>query len=237
MKIKYASIFFISWMPFCIGFTLSIESILSQAQQLAFEHVQDRSKAIPIIAIAGCSAVGKSHFASIIAHELRARGTNIFVLHQDDFLNEDRIFAGYKIHPNLDHDALNTFLLQNSKGIKKIHTPCMIKKGRLKNKILNFEHIDLIIFEGIYALTGPETYNFAQYATLGIFLDASTSNIVKWHAERNKKRPFFKRFSASDIRQHATCLLYEYTQFIAPSKKNAQIIVYKDTINSYRIIN
>ena len=238
MNIKYSMIF-VCWVSLCVGSDVKtiIEPILAQAQQLAFEHVQNRSKSIPVIAIAGCSSVGKSYFAAMVAHELRHRGFNIFVLHQDDYLNKDHIFAGFKIHPNLDHDLLHAFLSQNRAGIKRICKPCAIDQCYFKNKIVNIERVDLIVFEGIYALTGPETYDFVQYSSLGVFLDASTSHIVKWHAARNKKRPFFKRLGNSDIRQHATCLLYEYVQFILPSKKNAQFTLYKDGINTYRLVS
>lgn len=236
MNGKYCMIFmFFASLSFCDSIKTVIEPILVQARQIAFEHVQDRSKPIPIIAIAGCSAVGKSFFAATMARYLKEQGVNVFVLHQDDYLNKDHVFAGFKIHPNLDHDSLHDFLSLNREGIKKISKPCAVDANNLKRKTLDFTAVDLIIFEGIYSLTGPETYNFVQYCTLGVFLDAQTSHIVKWHASRNKKRPFFKRFSNSDIRQHATCLLYEYTRFILPSKKNAQIVVYKDGINTYRL--
>lgn len=219
---------------FCDDTITVIKPLLMQAQQLAFEHIQDRSKPIPVLAVAGCSAVGKSYFARLVASALRERGVSVFVLHQDDYLNLDQTFSGYKIHPNLDHDSLHDFFSCNRSGLKKMTKPCRVDKNHMKRKELSFERIDLIIFEGIYALTGPETYNFAQYATLGVFLDAQTTNIVKWHALRNKKRPFFARHGTSEIAQHATCLLYEYTRYILPSKKNAQFIVYKDDLNSYR---
>lgn len=213
-----------------------LERILIHARKLGGTYIQDRSRAIPVIAITGCSAVGKSYFTGLMAKALRKSGFNVFVLHQDDYLNNNRIFAGFKIHPNLDHDSLHQFLFQNSVGLKKITKPCIIDEKYIKNKLIDLTRVDLILFEGIYALTGPETYNLNQYCSIGIFLDASTDHIIKWHALRNKKRPFFKRFGDSDIKQHATCLLHEYVRFILPSKKNAQFIVYKDDLNSYRLM-
>ena len=215
---------------------LIIEPILAQARQLSGAYIQDRSQAIPVVALAGCSAVGKSYFTRLMAKALRECGFNVFVLHQDDYLNTNRTFAGFKIHPNLDHESLHYFLSQNQAGIKKITKPCIVDKKYLKNKELDLTRVDLIIFEGIYALTGPDTYDFVQYCSMGVFLDATTSHIVKWHALRNKKRSFFQRHGDSDIKQHATCLLYEYTRFILPSKKNAQFVVYKDDLNEYRLL-
>jgi uridine kinase len=214
-----------------------INAIVVPAQQLAFEHMQHRAMPIPVLAIAGCSAVGKTFFSQMIAHELRHRGVNVLLFHQDDFLNKERTYAGFKIHPNLDHEAMHLFLSRNQAGEKVIGKPCLVKSDRLKYKLLNLEKIDLIIFEGIYALTGPETYDFVRYSTMRVFLDSSTHNIVAWHAARNKKRSFFKRLGSSEIRQHAECLLYEYAMFINPSKKNADVIVYKDAINSYRLVD
>lgn len=237
MKIQYSILFvWVASVSVCADIKTVIEPILVQARHLAFEHMQDRAKPIPILAIAGCSAVGKSYFAHLVFEALRDQGVNVFVLHQDDYLNLERIFGGFKIHPNLDHDSMHEFLSANRKGIKKIFKPCLVDKCYMKNKMLNFERVDLIIFEGIYSLTGPETYDFGQYCSLGVFLDAQSSDIVKWHSLRNKKRPFFKRLSRDDIAEHATCLLYEYTRFILPSKKNAQFVVYKEDLNSYRLI-
>lgn len=223
-------------LSFSDGFKQIVQPIISQVQQLAGLYIQDRSGAIPVLAIAGCSAVGKSYFSRLVARTLRELGFNIFVLHQDDYLNHNHTFAGYKIHPNLDHEALHCFLAQNRKGIKKISKPCLTDKKKLTNKLIDLSRVDLIIFEGIYALTGLETYDFVQYCSAAIFLDSSTANIVKWHALRNKQRPFFQRHTDSEIKQHASCLLYEYVRYILPSKKNAQFIIYKDDLNSFRLI-
>jgi uridine kinase len=218
-------------------FKSNMQPILTQACVLAGEYVRNRTQAIPVVAIAGCSAVGKSYFTHLIAHALREKGFNVFVLHQDDYLNMDKTFSGYKIHPNLNHDYLHEFLSKNRRGIKKITKPCKIDKKHMQNKELDLTRVDLILFEGIYALTCPETYNFVQYAHLGIFLDAHTTDIIAWHALRNKKRSFFQRHSDSVIKEHATCLLQEYIRYILPSRKNAQFVIYKDDLNSYRLLS
>lgn len=237
MKIKFSILFiWCASVAVCAEIKTVIQPILMQAQRLACEYIQDRSQSIPVVAIAGCSAVGKSYFTFLVAKALRESGINVFVLHQDDYLNANRTFAGFKIHPNLDYESLNQFLSQNRSGIKKITKPCIVDKKYLKNKQLDLTRVDLILFEGIYALTGLETYDFVQYCSMGVFLDATTAHIVQWHAMRNRKRSFFKRHSDTDIKQHATCLLYEYTRFILPSKKNAQFVVYKYDLNSYHLI-
>ena len=212
------------------------EPIIASAMQLASGYIQNRSQPIPIVAVGGCAAVGKTYFAQTLVRELRHRGINALLFRQDDYLNMNKIFPGYKIHPNLDHEALHTFLRAMSAGVKRITKPFVTKKEGIVYKALNLALVDLIVFEGIYALTGAETYDFVQYSSMGIFLDASPTNIVTWHAQRNGKLPFFKRLNKDIIKQHATCLLYEYHKFIVPSKKNADFIVYKDAIDEYRLL-
>lgn len=214
----------------------TLEPIIAGAIQLASDYIQDRSQPIPIIAVGGCAAVGKTYFAETLVRALRHRGINALLLRQDDYLNMNKIFPGYKIHPNLDHEALHAFLRANSVGVKKITKSFLTSKEGIVYKTLNLARVDVIVFEGIYALTGVETYNFAQYCSMGIFLDAMPTNIVKWHAQRNGNLPFFKRLDKQTIKQHATCLLYEYHKFIVPSKNNADFIVYKDAIDAYRLL-
>lgn len=219
-------------------FATIVEPIIMQAKQLAYEHMQNRTLGIPIIAIAGCSAVGKSYFTNTLMSLLRNQGINVYVVHQDDYLNIDRTFPGFRIHPNLDHESLHTFLIQVCSGNKHIKKPCVVDNQKhVKYKTHNFTAVDLILFEGIYALTGPETYDFVRYCNFGIFIDATTKSILEWHASRNKKRGFFKRVGNSDLKEHASCLLYEYTRFILPSKKRASFVVFKDDLTSYRLLD
>jgi len=240
MNVKRFSTFVCTW-GLVVGaadLTSIVEPIIVRARQLAFEHMQDRSQGIPIISIAGCSAVGKSYFTHVLFTILKNYGVNVCVLHQDDYLNIDRTFAGFKIHPNLDHHSLDRFLEHAYRGEKNILKPCIVdKKKHVNYKMFDFSRVDIILFEGIYALTGTSTYDFFKYANFGIFLDADTQNIVRWHASRNKNRPFFTRVGNSDLNQHASCLLYEYVRFILPSKLNASYVIYKDDLNSYRLMS
>ena len=58
------------------------------------------SKGVPIVAIAGCSAVGKSYFSYKLCDVLKKVDINATVLHLDDFMQPGGVERPL-LHPNL----------------------------------------------------------------------------------------------------------------------------------------
>ena len=74
-------------------FKILINPILEQAKILVEKYREDKNQPKPIIAIAGCSAVGKSFFTRRLAKLLQEERIKVKILKADDFLTKPLEFT------------------------------------------------------------------------------------------------------------------------------------------------
>lgn len=209
--------------------------ILIAAYDLGFKHKQDPTQPIPVIAISGCFAVGKSYLSNLLVELLQQEGINTVVIHQDDFLQSTRI-SNATLHPYLNvswiHAVLSVLVSQSQ---KKIVLPT--KSGcHTYNKEVDFDGVNLVIFEGVYSLCGSETVDFYKYCNFGIFLQASDKNIWKWHWDREQTKPKCLRRNFSLFKKQTKYNFIDYRSHIEPYKFRASFFIDKTSKNKYQVV-
>jgi type I pantothenate kinase len=192
-----------------------------------------RKLPIPIIAIAGASAVGKSYFTRLLAQLCERHSIKAFIFKYDDFLNPAGIPQEEWMHPQqhayLDSKALHRTLDQINQGVTHITKP-VFKKA---DEECNLENFDVILADGEFSLTGEEYINLFRYCTFGIYLDSNEKNIRAWKAEREHKKPISQQRSQEKFNHDLEIDLQNYRNFILPTKTRAQFIISKNSSHKY----
>lgn len=128
------------------------------------------------------------------------------------------------------HDCLTSIFL----GSKYLQKPtCNQLTGEIGKETLELENVNLILFDGLYALCSIAPINFFDYCRMGIFLEADESDIYKWKWEREQKKN--QPRAANEFEKHMEALLLEYHQNIEHSKENAFYIIRKDKDHQYTL--
>lgn len=196
----------------------------------------------PIISIAGGSSVGKSYFSEKLMKKLAKNGIRAKVLPLDIFLDRTSKL-GYNLEPSEFNHRVGTKMWPfDNREAQRVFQEIEAGKPIIKEPYFNFEtrvkcfsdtdysKVDLVIAEGIYALSGPDTYNLAMYSSLKIFLDAGKKRLLSWYCERKKSRghPYPEKdpVTAWDFEE-------DYEKVIAPTKKNADLIIEQDENRNY----
>jgi pantothenate kinase len=219
------------------NFTTMMTPIITQAKALAFAHKNDPLIPMPIIAIAGSPAVGKSYFALILVELLQREGIRPTILRQDDFLEFSKV-PGAIIHPYLNARKLRNFLDAMQQGEAELLKP-FINRMRIpycrEERLVNYADTDIIIFEGVYSLCGPENFDFFKYCSFGIFMEADENDICTWHWERELTKPSKIRRSRGKFKRDLRENMKDYHAHILPCKENASFIVYKKEKRKYSV--
>jgi len=221
--------------------TDALTPIITQALQLARAHANDRSTPMPIIGIAGGPGSGKTYFAHKCKDLLQADGVSVKIIEQDNFLNYNE--TGFDviadINPRLKWQQIHEALQQVKMANKEIKLPFRDKSVRpftTYYTTVNFADTDLVLFEGKYALSGPETFNFFSYCDFGIFIDANTEIMKKRKIEREMARPADIRKQAELFEEKLNWGMRMYEQYILPTKKNATFVIDNDDINHVELL-
>lgn len=215
-----------------------IAPIVEKAKSLACQHANNKNSTIPIIAIAGCSAVGKSTFARKLSEVLNEGEIKATIFKQDDFLQPTHV-ENTTLHPYFDYHRLHNVLRQVIDGQEYVEKPVWNKNGPkpVKEEIMaSFCDIDLIIFEGIYTLWGADTYDFSKYSAFKIFIDAPLDVISVWNWERELQRGERAR-SKEKFDSDIAWDMEDYRNVILPAKKVADVVIEKDANHSYLSIH
>lgn len=247
-KVKYYILISLFIFPLCaiqLKWNLeqerNLDPLLEPIHKLALQHCEDRSSPIPIVAVGGCSGSGKSSFSEILAKFLQTRNLNVYIFHLDDFLlsHEERQKMGFQegvsclFQLKKVHETLTKMLFSSKQFIEK---PTYNEYARTyASEIVNLEKIDLVIFEGIYALCDVSPINFLQYCCLSIFLETDNSTIIQRIYDRNKRRPTAR--NEEEISQFLQANLLEYRENILPSRDHADFIIKNDNQYHYSILN
>ncbi len=177
--------------------------------QLLRDHTAPKRPSV--IAIGGPVAVGKTTFSGQLAEALSAQGT-VEVLSTDGFLLPTAVIVqrdlemrkGYP--ETYDHDQIERFFADVASGMTTLSLPqySHITFDIGPSRTVKTPHIVLV--EGINALQRP----IAKHCDIKIYLDADSTDIVRWYVER-----FFQLTDAA--RTDSTSFYAQFTHFDPPS--------------------
>lgn len=189
-----------------------------------------QSKKLSVVGIGGCPGIGKTHLTQLLFQELKRSGVSCAVVHFDDWTNPpDKREDGYFNLKGI-HDFFSSF----SQGMLQIEKPVYNEfSGQHSNETLDLRRIDLIIFEGLVALSSDPSFNYFSYCNLGIYIDASRDDIWRWKRER----PSSKSRTDVEFEEHMRAVFEYHDKNIEPSKNNASWIVRKDSNHNYTLLN
>lgn len=233
----FPAFFFFSIESHALESNQSLQPLIVHLIEIADVHKQDRSKTIPIIAVGGCPGVGKTYLTKNLLIKLQENGVNCIALPLDHFnlSPEERRKIGTEW--DIRHfkvQELHECLASIFSGEKYVLKPiCNQLTGELGTELIDLNNIDLILFDGLYALCSKPPLNFFDCCSLGVFLEAEEADIYtwKWEREQMKTQPR----TSEQFAKHMEVLLQEYHQNIEYSKKDASFIIRKDSHHSYEV--
>jgi uridine kinase len=166
---------------------------------------------------------------------LREEGINCIALPLDHFnlspTDRKKIGTEWDIR-HFKPKELEECLLAIFSGEKIVCKPtCDQLTGEIGSEVLDLEGVDLILFDGLYALCSDPTLHFFDYCASGIFLEAEESDIRSWKWEREQRKAIPR--TPEQFAKHMEALLTEYRENIEYSKKNASFIIEKDGMHGY----
>lgn len=216
----------------------SLTVLVEYLKDIAEHHEQNPSKAVPIAAIGGCPGVGKTYLTKSLLSALQEKGVRCIALPLDHFnlspTERKKIGTEWDIR-HFKSSELHSCLAAIFSGEKLLEKPtCNQLTGEMGIEILDLTTIDLILFDGLYALCTDVPLNFFDYCLMGIFLEADEADIYNWKWEREQKKT--QRRTWEQFVKHMEALLQEYHQNIEYSKKNAVFTIRKDSQHHYELI-
>lgn len=217
----------------------SLSPIVEYLVTVSERHQLNPESPVPIVAIGGCPGVGKTYLTKNLLTVLQSKGVKCAVLPLDDFnlSAEDRKKIGTEW--DIRHfkvSELHSTLSSIHQGAKLVSKPTYSQiTGLVGFQTLDITDIDLILFEGLYALCTREPINFYNYCTTGIFIEADEADIYRWKWEREQKK--MRSRTPEQFEYHMQVLLTEYYTNIAYSKGNALFLIKKDTLHNYQIVS
>ncbi|MFZ5954468.1 MAG: uridine kinase family protein [Candidatus Dependentiae bacterium] len=218
------------------NFEIICTPLLEQAKKLAQQHADNPTSSKPIIAIAGCSAVGKSYFTRKLSKLLRQQGVKVKILKADDFLQPTPV-ENPLIHKNFDHIKLHDTLSKIISGEEHIEKPIWDHAEKVSTKdteVACFHNVNLILFEGIYCLCDSTSYDFLKYSSIRVFLDADDTDIIEWNWKRELRTPEKAR-TREKFDEDIKWDMEDYHKTIAPTKQYADFVIFKKNDHSYEI--
>ncbi len=229
--IVFTSFFYIHSMEVCEH--PEMNPIVKDAKKVV---AQNKDQMVPrLIAIAGCTGVGKSYCAAQLAGLLKKKGLGVAVLRLDDFMFPDH-FDPDNFHPRLKHALVHSVMKKIKNGEKSIKKPGWnneVTPPYKTEEVLSLEGIQLILFEGEYTLCDNEDYNFKQYSEFCIFIDADDEDIVDWDWQRG--RYITKETKEDDFKAQGKLGLKKYRKDVSFSPSSAKYLLLKDKNHQYTL--
>lgn len=211
--------------------------LLEYLTQVAEDYKINSNHPVPIVGIGGCPGVGKTYLTQNLLLQLREKGISCTVIPLDHFnlspQDRKKIGTEWDIR-HFKATELHNCLTSIFSGEKHVKKPtCNQLTGEIGTEFIDLNNIDLILFDGLYALCSESPLHFFDYCFMGIFLEANESDIYSWKWEREQKKA--QPRTQEQFVQHMEALLLEYHQNIEYSKKNAFYIIKKDSSHNYQL--
>ena len=187
-----------------------------------------------ILAIAGCSAVGKTFLAEELIELLKREGLQVVLLRADDFINPDHCDRE-RFHPRFEYKKVHTTLQQILAGEKTVRKPIWNPEQKPPFKIeddFSLEGIDLVVFEGEFVLCDDEPYDFRRYSQFGIFVDADGDNIFGWDWIRPRRRV---EKTKEEMMVNRKPYQEKYRAYARSSRDSAAYLLLKDRDHRYTL--
>lgn len=147
----------------------------------------------PVIAIAGCSGVGKSYFANLLLENLQEKRISAKIVHFDHFLDLNPPKDALKdIHPQFDYLRAHQFIKSVWDGELIVEKPAWNlgdQEGPEPFKIteiFDLRGVELLIFEGEFTLCDEKTYDFLRFSDVRVAVDADDIDLIRWDWERDR---------------------------------------------------
>ena len=148
------------------------------------EPVVDRAATVPVVAIAGPVAVGKSTIAAAMAEGLEGRGRTVAVVATDGFLwpnavLEDLGLLARKGFPETyDLDRLQRVVDDARAGAPALQVPVYShEQYDVLDQPVTIERPDVLVVEGVVALQ-------RRFGDLGVYVDATADDVEGWYVAR-----------------------------------------------------
>ena len=199
-----------------------------------------KAGALMIIGIAGPSGAGKTTLSARLSEFFVARGRHPFLIGLDDF------FRSPKERSELDEwgpghvrlDELASILRSIRAGKKVFQTLRFVRKPK-KDMVawkIDLNDIDLVIFEGLYAISNEERLGgFFRYIDVAIYLKAAIDNMKRWRFEQERKKPLSR--TEKQMQKHWNeGILPDIRQNIQPSEANADLVFLIDKHHRFEVL-
>jgi type I pantothenate kinase len=212
-----------------------------------------------IIGVAGSVAVGKSTTSRVLA-ELLSKNPDtprVSLIATDGFLlplatlQAEGLLERKGFPESYDRRALLRFVAQLKSGVSPVSAPVYshLTYDRVPGEMLDIDHPDIVIIEGLNVLAPPATNSALAVSDLfdfGIYLDARTPDIARWYEERlialqrgafMDPRSYFHRYAGlaePDARAEARRIWREINEpnlieNILPTRPRASLILRKES--------
>lgn len=214
-----------------------LSSLIQHLALVASDHKAHRENPVPIIGIGGCPGVGKTYLASVLADELKKKGVSFYILPLDHFnlssADRKKIGTEWDLR-HLKHQELHTVLDQIRTGEKHLTKPTYDQfTGEVGLEAFDLSNVDLILFEGLYALCSHEPINYYQYCLFGIYLDADEVDVYTWKWERDQRKTVPR--TKEQFEKHMAVLIEEFHKNICYTKNNALYLIKKGGNHCYQM--
>jgi type I pantothenate kinase len=156
---------------------------------LAYEAVRDRGAVIPVLAVVGSVAVGKSTSARALAAMVRGLPDRpaVALVGADGFLFSNRVLAARGLSERkgfpetYDEAALVEFLVSVRSGGTDVRVPVYShERYDVTDETQALGQPDVVIVEGLHLLRE----GIAEHVDFGIYLDAEERDIERWFTDR-----------------------------------------------------
>ena len=219
--------------PSISGKRISIPALEDISSMVSRGFVHRDNKVPYIVGIGGGAGAGKTTFAEKLKLALEALQLNILPLGIDEFirLGGERKRIGTEWddrHVRLEE--ARDFLAQVEQGAMTVNRRIYDRSQplELREVSVKLENIDIIIFEGLYALNSePRLGGLVKYVDLAVYMHAPYDAMRQWRFEQELKKP--KPRTKAEMEKHwQEGIIPDLYNNIYPSIKNADLVIYVD---------
>lgn len=209
-----------------------IERIIPQVELYRSGHINVR----PVIAIAGCSAVGKSYFSRFLLKSLQEQKIHAKILEFDAFIEAGPVEGALSEYNTLfDQHKAHALLQKILNGEEIIEKPAWDETGPKSFKItqdFDLREVELLIFEGEFTVCDENTYDFLRYSNLRVIIDADDNDLIRWDWERAR---YLETDSFAEFTEWKVQRIAVYRKLLEPLKKYADYLVRKEGSHCYQL--